>query len=128
MAVSLASNTHKQSPVKLHDFPPLASVPSIVIRSSLCNYTIDFHGLTDLGTWHPEADLILTDAFFRGRISFPKEQPVIFVEATEAAKSLPQIIELFVALKQAGLGRGSRLLAVGVASFRTSPRSSPRCI
>lgn len=105
---------------------PLASLPPIVIRSALSDYTIDFHGLTDLEAWHPEADLILADAFFRDRISFPEGQPVLFVEATEDAKSLPQTIELFVALKQAGLGRGSRLLAVGggviqdIATFLTS--------
>ncbi len=92
---------------------PLASFPSIEIKSSLSDYRIDFNGLTDLGSWHPQADLLLIDAFFRDSINLKEGQPVIFVEASEDAKALPQTVEIFVALKRAGLGRGSRLLAVG---------------
>ncbi len=93
--------------------PPLAPFPSIEISSSLSDYRIDFNGLNDLGSWHPQADLLLIDAFFRDSINLTEGQPVIFVEANEDAKALPQTVEIFVALKQAGLGRGSRLLAVG---------------
>ncbi len=91
----------------------ILTLPPIEIRSSLSNYSVVFNGLTNLAEWQPEADALLVDAFFLGRLNLPTNIPVIHVEATEDAKSLPATMGLFVALKQAGLGRGSRLLAVG---------------
>lgn len=93
-------------------FPGL-DLPPIEIRSSFSSYSVVFNGLTDLHQWRPAADLLIVDAFFAGRLSLDSCNPVIYVQADEQAKSLPAMEKLFVALKQAGLGRGSRLLAVG---------------
>ena len=89
------------------------SLPSIEIQSSLSNYTVAFNGLTNLAEWQPNADALIVDSFFLDRLNLPNNIPVIHVNATEEAKSLPATMDLFIALKQAGLGRGSRLLAVG---------------
>ncbi len=89
------------------------SLPPIGIQSSLSNYTVAFNGLTNLAQWQPHADALIVDSFFLGRLNLPTNVPVIHVNASEDAKSLPATMDLFIALKQAGLGRGSRLLAVG---------------
>jgi 3-dehydroquinate synthase len=89
------------------------SLPPIEIQSSLCNYTVAFNGLTNLAEWQPHADALIVDSFFLDRLNLPTSIPVIHVNATEDAKSLPATMDLFIALKQAGLGRGSHLLAVG---------------
>jgi 3-dehydroquinate synthase len=83
------------------------------ICSSLVDYTVAFSDLADLSRWCPQADALLVDAFFRGRLRFPETVPVIWIEATEEAKSLPATLSVFVALKQAGFGRGSHLAAIG---------------
>jgi len=90
-----------------------APLPALKIRSSLTDYTVAFSEITDLNHWQPQADLLLVDAFFRGRLRFPNELPVIWIEANEEAKALQETLPIFVALKQAGLGRSSHLTAIG---------------
>jgi len=85
----------------------------LLIRSAHADYTVEFPALTDLSQWQPHADLLLVDAFFRDRLVLPAELPVIWIEATEEAKALQQTLPLFVALKDAGLGRSSQLTAIG---------------
>ena len=60
-----------------------------------------------------EADAFLVDAFFRDQLPLPANVPVVWIEANEDAKALPATIDVFIALKQAGLGRGSHLMAIG---------------
>jgi 3-dehydroquinate synthase len=94
---------------------PLMSspLPDLQIHSALADYSVVFSSLTDLSQWSPGADLLLVDAFFRDRLDLPAGMPVIWIEATEDAKALQETLPLFVALKQAGLGRSSRLAAIG---------------
>lgn len=94
---------------------PLMSspLPDLQIHSALADYSVAFSSLTDLSQWSPGADLLLVDAFFRDRLDLPGGMPVIWIEATEDAKALQETLPIFVALKQAGLGRSSRLAAIG---------------
>ncbi|MDP5119648.1 MAG: 3-dehydroquinate synthase [Prochlorococcaceae cyanobacterium MAG_34] len=91
----------------------MTAFPELQIRSALADYSVVFSDLADLSQWRPQADALLVDSFFRGRLALPEDLPVIWVEATEEAKALPATLEVFVALKQAGFGRGSHLLAIG---------------
>lgn len=91
----------------------MAGLPPLTIHSSLADYAVTFSDLIDLSQWCPQADALLVDAFFRDRLHVPEGVPVIWIEATEEAKSLPETLSVFVALKQAGFGRGSHLAAVG---------------
>lgn len=89
-------------------------LPELRIRSALADYTVGFSSLTDLRQpWCPSADLLLVDAFFHDRLTLPEHLPVVWIEATEDAKSLQETLPLFVTLKQAGLGRSSRIVAIG---------------
>lgn len=90
-----------------------APLPELKIRSALADYRVVFSPLTDLSQWHPSADLLLVDVFFRGRLALPEGLPVIWIEATEEAKALQESLPLFVAIKEAGLGRSSRIAAIG---------------
>jgi 3-dehydroquinate synthase len=90
-----------------------ASLPDLQIRSSLADYSVAFSPLTDLTQWCPSADLLLVDAFFRDRLQLPRDLPVIWIDATEEAKALQETLPVFVALRQAGLGRSSRIAAIG---------------
>jgi len=90
-----------------------APLPELKIRSALADYSVAFSPLTDLSLWCPSADLLLVDSFFRGRLALPAGLPVIWIEATEEAKALQETLPLFVAMKQAGLGRSSRIAAIG---------------
>ena len=90
-----------------------APLPAIQIRSTLADYSVAFSSLTDLSQWSPSADLLMVDAFFRDRLALPVGVPVIWIEASEEAKALQETLPLFVALKQAGLGRSSRIAAIG---------------
>ena len=88
-------------------------LPELQIRSAMADYCVAFSPLTDLSQWCPSADLLLVDAFFRDRLAMPEGLPVVWIEATEEAKALQETLPLFVALKQAGLGRSSRIAAIG---------------
>jgi 3-dehydroquinate synthase len=90
-----------------------ASLPDLQIRSSLADYSVAFSPLTDLMQWCPSADLLLVDGFFRDRLPLPADLPVIWIDATEEAKALQETLPVFVALKQAGLGRSSSITAIG---------------
>ena len=83
------------------------------IQSSYANYKVAFSDLNDLSECCFEADAFLVDAFFRDRLPLPANVPVVWIEANEDAKALPATIDVFIALKQAGLGRGSHLIAIG---------------
>jgi len=91
----------------------MASLSDLQIQSSLADYSVAFSCRTDLDAWCPQADALLVDGFFRDHLALPDGQPVIWVEATEEAKALPATLDVFVALKQAGFGRGSHLVAIG---------------
>jgi 3-dehydroquinate synthase len=90
-----------------------APLRDLHIRSARADYSVVFPALTDLSQWQPEAELLLVDAFFRDRLPLPDGLPVLWIEATEEAKALEQTLPLFVALKDAGLGRSSQLTAIG---------------
>ena len=90
-----------------------APLPELKIRSALADYSVAFSPLTDLSQWCPSADLLLVDAFFCGRLPLPAGVPVLWIEASEEAKALEQTLPLFVALKQAGIGRSSKIAAIG---------------
>jgi 3-dehydroquinate synthase len=102
------------------------SLPDLHIRSARAGYRVSFPSLTDLSQWQPKGDLLLVDAFFKDRLQLPIKLPVLWVEATEEAKALEQTLPLFVALKDAGLGRSSQLTAIGggvvqdIATFLSS--------
>jgi 3-dehydroquinate synthase len=74
---------------------------------------VAFSPLTDLTQWCPSADLLLVDVFFRDLLRLPEDLPVIWIDATEEAKALQETLPVFVALKQAGLGRSCRIAAIG---------------
>jgi len=88
-------------------------LPVLAIRSARADYSVAFSELTDLSQWQPQGDLLLVDGFFRNRLLLPPDRPVIWIEATEEAKALEQTLPVFVALKDAGLGRSSSLTAIG---------------
>jgi 3-dehydroquinate synthase len=90
-----------------------ASLPDLLIRSAHADYSVAFPSYTDLGQWRPQGDLLLVDSFFRDRLPLATGFPVLWIEATEEAKALEQTLHLFVALKDAGLGRSSQLTAIG---------------
>lgn len=90
-----------------------APLPDLRIRSARADYSVAFPALTDLSQWRPEGDLLLVDGFFRDRLPLRDGLPVLWIEATEEAKALEQTLPLFVALKDAGLGRCSQLTAIG---------------
>lgn len=90
-----------------------APFPDLQIRSARADYSVVFPVLADLSQWQPQGDLLLVDSFFRDRLPLPAGLPVLWIEATEEAKSLERTLSLFVALKDAGLGRSSQLTAIG---------------
>lgn len=89
------------------------SFPELHIHSSLADYRVVFTAIKDLNGWCPRADLLLADAFFRNRLTLPVDLPVIWIEASEEAKAFQETLPLFIALKKAGLGRSSRIAAIG---------------
>ncbi len=91
----------------------MADPLTLDIQSSYANYKVAFSDLNDLSECCFEADAFLVDAFFRDRLPLPANVPVVWIEANEDAKALPATIDVFIALKQAGLGRGSHLIAIG---------------
>jgi len=90
-----------------------APLPALQIHSARSDYSVAFPAITDLSQWQPQGDLLLVDAFFRDRLPIPHGLPVLWIEATEEAKALEQTLPLFVALKDAGLGRSSQITAIG---------------
>ena len=91
----------------------LSSLSDLRVSSSLADYSVSFSSCTDLSQWSPTADLFLIDDFFRNCLHLPPDIPVIWIKTSEEAKSFPQMLQLFVACKQAGLGRSSRIVAIG---------------
>ena len=87
--------------------------PNLTIQSSSHSYDVEFPAVGSLANWQPEADLLLVDAYFRGQLAESLEGRVIYIEATEAAKSLNKMGEVLVQLKQRGINRSSTLLGLG---------------
>ncbi len=83
------------------------------INSSLANYKVSFPLLNDLNDLKIKADAILVDSFFINRLTFEEGIPVIWIEANEGAKTLQGTLDIFIALKEAGLGRNSHIYAIG---------------
>jgi 3-dehydroquinate synthase len=88
-------------------------LPPIRIRSSLADYGVEVHTATALADWQPGGDFLLIDAFLEGRLRVPPHMPVLAVEAHEGSKSFDALLPVFLALKEAGLGRSHHLMAVG---------------
>lgn len=98
---------------------------SFEIHSSIKSYGVKIaSGLMEEITGALGDATVLCDRFFSGR--FPGRQGVIDVEATEEAKSLDRMSEVIVRMREAGVTRQSRLVAVGggviqdVATFCSS--------
>ena len=87
--------------------------PSLTIKSSSHSYDVEFPAVGSLLNWQPEADLLLVDAYFRGQLAESLEGRVIYIEATEAAKSLDEMGDILLQLKQRGINRSSTLLGLG---------------
>ena len=87
--------------------------PSLTIKSSSHSYDVEFPSVGSLANWQPEADLLLVDAYFRGQLAEALESRVIYIEATEAAKSLDKMGEVLLQLKQRGINRSSTVLGLG---------------
>lgn len=87
--------------------------PNLTIQSSSHNYAVEFPAVGSLANWQPEADLLLVDAYFRGQLAESLESRVIYIEATEAAKSLDEMGNILLQLKQRGINRSSILLGLG---------------
>jgi len=87
--------------------------PSLTIKSSSHSYDVEFPAIGSLANWQPEADLLLVDAYFRGQLAEALEGRVIYIEATEAAKSLDEMGNILLQLKQRGINRSSTLLGLG---------------
>jgi len=87
--------------------------PSLTVQSSSHSYEVEFPPIGSLANWQPEADLLLVDAYFRGQLAEGLDQRAIYIEATEAAKSLDKMGELLLQLKQRGINRSSTLLSLG---------------
>ena len=87
--------------------------PSLNIQSSSHSYDVEFPAVGTLANWQPEADLLLVDAYFRGQLAESLEGRVIYIEATEAAKSLDEMGDILLQLKQRGINRSSTLLGLG---------------
>jgi 3-dehydroquinate synthase len=85
----------------------------LTIRSSNCTYQVDFPAVASLASWLPEADLLLVDDFFAGRLDPALDDRVVLIHADEAAKSFDRMGELLLELKQRGLNRSSTLLGLG---------------
>jgi 3-dehydroquinate synthetase len=68
--------------------------PNLTIKSSSQSYDVEFPAIGSVANWQPEADLLL-------------------VEATEAAKSLDEMGNILLQLKQRGINRSSTLLGLG---------------
>ncbi len=85
----------------------------LLINSSVANYKVSFVSDDDFFNSSKVVDIYLVDSFFQKRLDFPSNIPVVWIEATETSKSLPSTIDVFIALKEAGLGRDSHLVAIG---------------
>jgi len=86
---------------------------SLTIKSSSHSYDVEFPAVGSLLNWQTEADLLLVDAYFRGQLAESLEGRVIYIEATEAAKSLDEMGDILLQLKQRGINRSSTLLGLG---------------
>ena len=87
--------------------------PNLTIKSSSQSYEVEFPARGSVANWQPEADLLLVDAYFRGQLAESLEGRVIYIEATEAAKSLDEMGNILLQLKQRGINRSSTLLGLG---------------
>lgn len=85
----------------------------LTILSSSTSYQVDFPAVASLESWLPEADLLLVDDFFQGRLHPSLEKSTILIKADEEAKGFDQMGKLLIELKSQGLNRSSTLLGLG---------------
>jgi 3-dehydroquinate synthase len=92
---------------------PMQLQEPLTIRSSSCTYQVDFPAVSSLESWQPQADLLLVDDFFAGRLDPSLSDRMVLIQADEAAKSFDRMGEVLLELKQRGLNRSSTLLGLG---------------
>ncbi|MEB3199259.1 MAG: 3-dehydroquinate synthase family protein [Synechococcaceae cyanobacterium] len=92
---------------------PAMLQPPLTIRSSSAAYRVEFPEVASLEHWQPQADLLLVDDFFAGRLDPALAERQILIRADEAAKSFERMGELLLELKRRGLNRSSTLLGLG---------------
>lgn len=85
----------------------------LTIVSSTCTYQIDFPAVSSLESWRPQADVLIVDDFFAGRLAPELAAVAILVRADEEAKSFAQMGDLLLQLKHRGINRSSTVLGLG---------------
>jgi 3-dehydroquinate synthase len=85
----------------------------LTIHSSSVTYQVEFPAVTSLRSWRPEADLLLVDDFFAGRLHPSLQERTLLIKADEAAKAFDRMGDLLIELKRRGLNRSSILLGLG---------------
>ena len=83
------------------------------IRSSSTLYQVDFPVVSSLESWSPEADLLLVDDFFAGRLHPSLHERTVLIRAEEEAKGFDRMGDLLIELQRRGLNRSSTLLGLG---------------
>lgn len=83
------------------------------IVSSTCTYRVDFPAVSSLETWRPEADVLIVDDFFAGRLAPELADATLLVRADEEAKSFDRMGDLLLQLKRRGINRSSSVLGLG---------------
>ena len=86
---------------------------SLTIVSSTCTYQVDFPAVTSLESWNPQADVLIVDDFFAGRLAPELAEVTILVQADEEAKSFERMGDLLLQLKRRGINRSSTVLGLG---------------
>ena len=86
---------------------------SLTIVSSTCTYQVDFPAVSSLESWNPQADVLIVDDFFAGRLAPELADVAILVRADEEAKSFARMGDLLLQLKRRGINRSSTVLGLG---------------
>jgi 3-dehydroquinate synthase len=74
---------------------------------------VDFPAVSSLESWLPEADVLLVDDFFEGRLHPSLQERTLFIKADEEAKSFDRMGDVLIELKRRGLNRSATLLGLG---------------
>ena len=86
---------------------------SLKIVSSTCTYQVDFPAVSSLESWNPQADVLIVDDFFAGRLAPELAEVTILVRADEEVKSFERMGDLLLQLKRRGINRSSTVLGLG---------------
>jgi 3-dehydroquinate synthase len=86
---------------------------SLTIVSSTCTYQVDFPAVSSLESWNPQADVLIVDDFFAGRLAPELAEVTILVRADEEVKSFERMGDLLLQLKRRGINRSSTVLGLG---------------